>query len=73
MSKDINKQRDFFADFSLNFLSLAKTVKISEQPVYEVYCPMKKMYWLSNDTSIRNPYYGMAMLTCGNITGTITP
>ena len=46
-AKDINKQRDFFATFSLNFYSLAKMVKLSDQPVYQAYCPMKKMYWES--------------------------
>lgn len=70
-AKDINKQRDYFAGFSLNLYSLAKMVKLSDQPIYHAYCPMKKMYWLSNEKSIENPYYGKMMLTCGNITETI--
>lgn len=72
-TKDINKQRDYLAGFSIDFYSLAKIVKLSDQPVYQAYCPMKKMYWLSNEKSIENPYYGKAMLTCGNITETINP
>jgi hypothetical protein len=28
---------------------------------------MKKASWLSNDKAIKNPYYGSAMLTCGNV------
>lgn len=72
-SKDINKQRDFFAGFSLNFYSLAKMVKLSGEPVYQAYCPMKKMYWLSSEQMIRNPYYGKTKLTCGSITDTINP
>ena len=72
-TKDINKQRDYFAGFSLNLYSLAKMVQLSGEPVYQAYCPMKKMYWLSDKKSIENPYYGKVMLTCGNITETINP
>ena len=70
-TKDINKLRDYFAAFSLNFYSLAKTIKLSDQPVYWQYCPMKKTSWLSNDKAIKNPYYGKAMLTCGNVKETL--
>ena len=70
---DIKKQRDYFADFSLDFYSLAKMVKLTDQPVYQAYCPMKKIYWLSNEKTIKNPYYGKMMLTCGSITETINP
>ncbi|GAB2841294.1 DUF3347 domain-containing protein [Ferruginibacter profundus] len=72
-TKDINKQRDLFAGFSIDMYALAKDVKLSDQPVYQDYCPMKKMYWLSNEKNIKNPYYGNAMLTCGSITATINP
>ena len=72
-TKDITKQREFFAAFSQDFYALAKIVKLFKQPVYQQYCPMKKMYWLSNETSIKNPYYGNAMLTCGKVTDTINP
>jgi hypothetical protein len=72
-TKDINKQRDLFAGLSLDLYALAKEVKLSDQPIYQDYCPMKKMYWLSNDKNIKNPYYGNAMLTCGSVTATINP
>jgi hypothetical protein len=32
---------------------------------------MKKMYWLSSEAAIKNPYYGKMMLTCGSVTETI--
>jgi hypothetical protein len=70
---DLDKQRKDFASLSLNFYSLVKLVKLSDQPIYHAYCPMKKLYWLSNEKSIRNPYYGRMMLTCGSITETINP
>lgn len=70
-SKDIKIQRERFANLSSNIVALAKTMKLSDQPVYEVYCPMKKASWLSSEKAIRNPYYGNAMLTCGKITATL--
>ena len=69
--KDISHQREHFADLSLNMFTLAKGVKISAQPVYQDYCPMKKSYWLSSEQAIKNPYYGSQMLTCGSIKTTI--
>lgn len=70
-SKDIVHQRDHFATFSANLYALAKAIKLSAQPIYQEYCPMKKMYWLSSEQAIKNPYYGKSMLTCGKITDTI--
>ncbi len=70
-SKDINKQREVFANFSTNMYALAKSLKLTTEPIYYQYCPMKKAYWLSSDKVVKNPYYGSAMLTCGKVTETI--
>jgi hypothetical protein len=70
-SKDINKQRGHFANLSNNMVALAKSLKLGDQPIYQAYCPMKKANWLSNDKAIKNPYFGTAMLTCGNVVETI--
>ncbi len=70
-SKDIAHQREHFANFSANFFKLAKAVKLTGQPVYYAYCPMKKSYWLSADAAIKNPYFGNQMLTCGKVTETL--
>lgn len=64
---DIKNQREAFASFSVAMIILAKAVKLSQQPVYIDYCPMKKNYWLSADSQIKNPYYGNSMLTCGKV------
>ena len=66
-TKDLGKQRDYFANFSSNMVTLTKSFKLSEQPVYLVYCPMKEASWLSSEKEIKNPYYGSAMLTCGEV------
>lgn len=71
--KDINHQREHFMSLSANVYKLAKQVKLSSQPIYEDYCPMKKAYWLSGDTAIRNPYFGSAMPDCGKVSATIQP
>ena len=70
-TKDINRQREHFANFSSNMVTLAKAIKLSDQPIYEAYCPMKKASWLTSEKAIKNPYYGNSMLTCGKITGTL--
>ena len=71
--KEIAHQREHFATLSANMLALAKTVKLSPQPIYQEYCPMKKASWLSNEPAIKNPYYGNAMLTCGKVETTLKP
>ena len=68
---DIKIQREKFSTLSNNLFELAKSVKLSTEPVYQQYCPMKKASWLSNDKAIKNPYYGSAMLTCGSVKTTL--
>ncbi|HCN85107.1 MAG TPA: hypothetical protein DIT07_16040 [Sphingobacteriaceae bacterium] len=70
-SKDIKHQREHFAAFSNNMIALAKVSKLSSQPIYQLYCPMKKSSWLSSEKTIKNLYYGKAMLTCGSILQTL--
>lgn len=68
---DIKKQRTHFAPLSLAFLNLTETFGLTKDKVYKEYCPMafdnKGGYWLSESEEIRNPYYGKAMLTCGEV------
>ncbi|NOT90748.1 DUF3347 domain-containing protein [Ferruginibacter sp.] len=71
LSKDLKLQREKFATLSTNMFALAKTVKLSADPVYQQYCPMKKASWLSDNKAIKNPYYGSAMLTCGSVKQTL--
>lgn len=70
-SKDIKQQRKLFAGFSNNMAALAKAVKLTTEPVYQQYCPMKKALWLSSSKAIKNPYFGNAMLTCGKVAETL--
>lgn len=70
-TKDIKKQREAFTLLSSDMITLAKSAKLSEKPVYVDYCTMKKISWLSNNATIKNPYFGRQMSTCGKVTETI--
>jgi tetratricopeptide (TPR) repeat protein len=70
-TKDVKNQREHFNDLSNNFFAMMKGLNANEQPVYQQYCPMAKGYWLSDNSAVKNPYYGKAMLTCGKVTETL--
>lgn len=67
-STDIEAQRTAFAEVSLLMWPVIKNAHQDHRDMYYMYCPMKKTYWISAEPEIRNPYYGSAMLTCGNVT-----
>jgi len=70
-AKDIDTQRDYFAVLSDNMIIVAKALKVNTAPVYQQYCPMKKVNWLSETAAIKNPFYGKMMPTCGQVTETL--
>ncbi len=70
-TKNLKTPRTQFANLSANMVTLAKATKLSDGPVYEIYCPMKKANWLNSSKTIKNPYLGSAMLTSGNVVETI--
>jgi copper chaperone CopZ len=69
-TQDVEKQRDVFNSLSQEVYELIKVSKPKEV-VYYQYCPMKKMNWLSKENTIKNPYYGYQMLSCGSVVETI--
>jgi tetratricopeptide (TPR) repeat protein len=70
-TKDVKHQREHFNDLSNNIFALVKGLKANENPVYQQYCPMAKAYWLSDNATVKNPYYGKSMLTCGKVSETL--
>lgn len=66
-AKDIEKQRTAFAELSVAYWPVVKLSTTGETLYYD-YCPMKKSYWISAEESIKNPYYGAKMLSCGKVT-----
>ena len=69
-TQDIEKQRNVFNSLSKGVYELIKVSKPTET-VYYQYCPMKKMNWLSKENTIKNPYFGSQMLSCGSVVETI--
>lgn len=73
-AKEIAKQRESFVLLSGNIYELIK-VAPPATPVYYQHCPMyaqgKGGQWLSKENTIKNPYYGTQMLTCGQTVETI--
>ncbi len=71
----IENQRDHFIILSENMVALASNMNFEGNPVYVQFCPMannnKGANWLSLEVEVRNPYYGDAMLTCGEVKDTL--
>ncbi|WP_138995084.1 efflux RND transporter periplasmic adaptor subunit [Larkinella sp. C7] len=68
-TNNLEKQRTAFAGFEDGLYRSVKAFGITDKPAYRQYCPMaqnnKGGYWLSDQKTIRNPYFGEAMLSCG--------
>tara|TARA_R110002110_G_scaffold13409_5_gene64112 strand:- start:3159 stop:3803 length:645 start_codon:yes stop_codon:yes gene_type:complete len=62
----IDHQREHFETLSTDINDLV-TLLGTEKTLYQDYCPMKKVSWLSETKDIKNPYYGSKMLTCGSV------
>lgn len=73
--QDIKEMRTAFQSLSNAMIGLAKSFDPMEKGIYVQHCPMadsnKGADWLSLSDEIRNPYFGAAMLTCGEVTETI--
>jgi hypothetical protein len=65
VQNNIDAKREHFATLSNNFMAVLKAYKMNKATLYQQYCPMKKFYWLSESSAVKNPYYGNAMLECG--------
>ncbi|WP_299700383.1 efflux RND transporter periplasmic adaptor subunit [uncultured Pontibacter sp.] len=68
-SRDLEKQRAAFSPLSDHVIEAVKVFGIQHEVAYIQSCPMalgdKGAFWLSEIKDIRNPYFGEAMLTCG--------
>ncbi|WP_028890504.1 efflux RND transporter periplasmic adaptor subunit [Tenacibaculum ovolyticum] len=67
---DIVEQRSHFIQLSSSLITTVQVFGINEK-VYVEFCPMansnKGAYWLSKEEVVMNPYYGDAMLKCGEV------
>ena len=66
---DIEIQRKGFADLNLTLYKVLDRFGLMSDTLYYQYCPMafnnKGAYWISEMKDIKNPYFGKAMLKCG--------
>jgi Cu(I)/Ag(I) efflux system membrane fusion protein len=73
---NIEQQRLEFSVFNLTFYKSLKAFGLLNDSAYFQYCPMangdKGAYWFSDTKAIRNPYFGDAMLKCGENRETIS-
>jgi len=70
-ANDLKSIREYFSLLSEEFLVLVKTFGPGEfGAVYHFHCPMvfdgKGAMWLQGDKQVSNPYFGQAMLKCGD-------
>ena len=67
---NIKEQRNHFKHLSSHLTNAIELFGINEK-VYHQFCPMadnnKGAYWLSKEEKVINPYFGDAMLTCGEV------
>lgn len=70
-SKDIDILRTYFGTLSENILEMTESFGLQNDKVYKDFCPMafdnKGAFWLSEKEEILNPYFGSAMLSCGEV------
>lgn len=63
-------QREHFKELSTDMIDLISIIGTSAK-LYEQHCPMydnnKGGSWLSTENTIKNPYYGSEMLSCGRV------
>jgi len=73
-SSEIKTQRDHFKQLSIHLIKAVQLFGVNEK-VYVEFCPMADnnngAYWLSKEEQILNPYFGDAMLKCGEVKQTI--
>ena len=67
-AKSLEAARAAFGDLSTALIAYADTTKQPIEGKIVAFCPMVKKSWVQADGAIANPYYGKAMLTCGNST-----
>ena len=64
---DLKSARGGFGELSDRLIAFLQAAGAKRNPPYQFFCPMVKKNWLQRDKETRNPYYGSAMLTCGEL------
>lgn len=74
-NESLENQRDHFRILSQQMIMIVNNMENLDKTIYVQHCPMADNNhgadWLSQSSEVRNPYYGEAMLTCGEVTSEI--
>ena len=66
--EDVRKE---YLQLSNTIIAMVHSFKLNKETLYVLHCPMannnKGADWLSISKEIKNPFYGKAMLTCGEV------
>lgn len=77
MSNSLEEMRSGFSRLSTTLKTYFASATGLEEPLYIAHCPMAfndtGAIWLTDEKRVVNPYFGMEMLHCGKIIGTIKP
>lgn len=65
--KDLKLAREQFFELSKPLLVYLNQYYSGKRDFYRYYCDMAKKGWIQPFKEVRNPYYGSAMLTCGEL------
>lgn len=69
------KKRIPFSKISDQLCTMLKKADVKNAGIYQQHCPMafddKGGNWLSNESEIKNPYFGKKMLECGDVTDSL--
>ncbi|MBI5686724.1 MAG: DUF3347 domain-containing protein [Verrucomicrobia bacterium] len=65
-AKDLAEARESFKQLSASLIGFLERQKVGTGHLV-VYCDMAKASWLQREPSVRNPYFGKAMLKCGEV------
>ena len=64
---DLKSARGGFGELSDRLIAFLQAAGAKRNPPYQFFCPMVKKNWLQRDKETRNPFFGSAMLTCGEL------
>lgn len=74
-ASNIADMRDTFDELSNTVVGMVTSFELSSGDLFILHCPMansnKGADWLSASSEIQNPYYGSAMLNCGELKSTL--
>lgn len=63
----IDDQRESLNALTKEVEKVIKMTKLTSGTVYRQHCPMADGDWLASEATIKNPYYGDDMLSCGRV------